>query len=926
MRLFQLTTYLLQPAPPPPSFWETNGTTILVALVTAVLTLLLSEPLTKMLHAVMNWVSESFVALGIGFKKRYTEALARDHRWLKLIGISRNRTTSPPRLKHVFISLRFSSGETEDSASVRWEKLFIPNAPAEQKRVVILGEPGAGKTTLLDYLNLVFCGEIPSAIPSALGNPLPVYVRLREVSKETSLLNLITAPRLMQRSPTGFFDRFLGTGKCVVMLDGLDEVLDDEMHESVSRQIDQVINSYPDNWYIITCRVAGWRGQIKGFRIYEARPFDENDIRGFITAWYREVLRSDELDKIVGSADERTRREIETRALQAANQQADALWDSLRRNSGLMRVARTPLILSLITLVHYARQAELPKGRAMLYQRCLEILLEEWDMAEKRLRLPDAPSLQDKLLTMKTIAFHFQENDILEMNAQGLHTLVEPLLGSLSVKTSAKSLIEHIYQRSGILVETAIGRYGFAHRALQDYLVASHISESFNDALLVKHAGEEPWDEIIRIAIGLVKPAKRAETLLRALLEKNEDRSLTLAGWSLNEDIQIQPGLRQQIVTGLQTRMNTLLAGNLSGEAFSRLTSALISTDQPAFERFLTSALDGQDTALQERVLNLLPELNPQDSPRFVPLLYRLISSQHMAAAPAALALSRLPIVPDAETWQVLAQARAGKQEQLRQAATWAWCEFGRFQELRLVKVPAGEFIMGSNPQTDRFAQDDEQPQHTLYLPTYYIGKTPVTVAQYRTFLQESGYNLKDKNGLSAPANQPITSVTWYDALAYAVHYGMSLPSEAEWEKGARGVDGRIYPWGNQWMNGLANTKESWSGGRGLLARARNLKTSAGPTPVGQFSPGGDSPYGCVDMIGNVWEWTRSERYKPYPYDPTDGREDISRKDAGRGLRGGSFYNDSVGVRCAFRVGNGPGYRGVYHGFRVVVCSPFFSH
>jgi hypothetical protein len=161
MFFFPLIGQLAQQAPPDPGFWQTNGTIILVAVLTAILTLLLSEPLKKILNALMGWVSESFVALGIGFKTRYIKALAREHRWLKLIGISRNRTTSPPRLQNVFISLRLSSGETDDSASVRWEKLFTPNARAEQKRVVILGEPGAGKTTLLDYLSLVFCGENP---------------------------------------------------------------------------------------------------------------------------------------------------------------------------------------------------------------------------------------------------------------------------------------------------------------------------------------------------------------------------------------------------------------------------------------------------------------------------------------------------------------------------------------------------------------------------------------------------------------------------------------------------------------------------------------------------------------------------------------------------------------------------------------------
>jgi formylglycine-generating enzyme required for sulfatase activity len=196
--------------------------------------------------------------------------------------------------------------------------------------------------------------------------------------------------------------------------------------------------------------------------------------------------------------------------------------------------------------------------------------------------------------------------------------------------------------------------------------------------------------------------------------------------------------------------------------------------------------------------------------------------------------------------------------------------------EPELILIPAGEFLMGSDPGRDRDAEADEQPQHRLYLPEYYIAKTPVTNAQYVAFVEATGHREPHGwQGGKAPgdkADHPVVSVSWHDAMAYcqwlakATNKAYRLPSEAEWEKAARGVEGRIYPWGNEWDAKRCNSSEGERGGM---------------TPVGMYSPqlhpelaeGGDSPYGCVDMAGNVWEWTGSV-YEKYPYDPEGGRED----------------------------------------------------
>ncbi|MBN1250275.1 MAG: SUMF1/EgtB/PvdO family nonheme iron enzyme [Anaerolineae bacterium] len=234
-----------------------------------------------------------------------------------------------------------------------------------------------------------------------------------------------------------------------------------------------------------------------------------------------------------------------------------------------------------------------------------------------------------------------------------------------------------------------------------------------------------------------------------------------------------------------------------------------------------------------------------------------------------------------------------------------------------MVWVPPGPFLMGSDKGIDPDARDNELPQHPLALPGYWIGRCPVTVAQFRVFAESSGYQPRNKFSLHGQDDHPVTCVTWYDALAYcqwlAERTGLpvALPTEAQWEKAARGADGRIYPWGNEWDATRCNTAEGgkWN------------KTSVGAYPNGA------GPYGCADMVGNVWEWTRSlrvrERDRPnfdYPYDPNDGRENLDA--AGRELcpviRGGSFQSSRDHARCAFRHRYFPDSDWYDYGFRVV--------
>jgi formylglycine-generating enzyme required for sulfatase activity len=229
--------------------------------------------------------------------------------------------------------------------------------------------------------------------------------------------------------------------------------------------------------------------------------------------------------------------------------------------------------------------------------------------------------------------------------------------------------------------------------------------------------------------------------------------------------------------------------------------------------------------------------------------------------------------------------------------------------EPEMILIPAGEFLMGSDPQQDRNAEGDEESQHCLYLPEFLLAKTPVTNAQYRSFVQATGRRAPPHG----KEDHPVVDVFWYDARDYCQWLSevtgrdYRLPSEAEWEKGTRSTDGRLYPWGNSFDSRRCNSKESRQGNT---------------TPVGAY-PQGASPYGVLDMAGNVWEWTRSlSGWYPYPSDAKERarREDLQAPDAqARMLRGGAFDSNRGLVRCACRLISRPSESGGVIGFRVAL-------
>ncbi len=213
------------------------------------------------------------------------------------------------------------------------------------------------------------------------------------------------------------------------------------------------------------------------------------------------------------------------------------------------------------------------------------------------------------------------------------------------------------------------------------------------------------------------------------------------------------------------------------------------------------------------------------------------------------------------------------------------------------------------------WAKQVEQPQHQIFLPTYKISRYPVTNAQWGQFLAHTDYNWADqdklwKDGLpKGLENHPIVWVTWYDALAFCQWTGVRLPTEAEWEKAARGTDKRLYPWGNDQPT----------------AQLANYDNQVGQTTPVDAYPQGTSYYGVWDMAGNTWEWTSTiwgtDAHNPefsYPYQSEDGRETLDQPDILRVVRSGGWKYSPNLIRSAYRDWNKPHLRGSGLSFRVV--------
>ncbi|PKO22486.1 MAG: hypothetical protein CVU38_09080, partial [Chloroflexi bacterium HGW-Chloroflexi-1] len=798
-------------------------------------------------------------------------------------------------------AMRLMRGEGEDRTP-----LLEALSKDEMTKVVLLGDAGSGKTTFANYLTYLLA-EGSEALPAPLTAPqrrlLPVRLVLREVAArhipadaergEAEMLwnalrddiaRHLGKPAAEKLFP--YLQRRLMNDGGLILLDGLDEVPEARQRRRVLLEaVARLAHALGAARFVVTARPYAyadpdWR--LPGFATLALAPFSEAQVGRFIERWYQAVRPA------LGWNAE------------TARAKGERLRSALNERPYLGDLASRPLLLTLMATLH-SSWGQLPEDRADLYEETTKLLLGRWQRA-REVRGPDGEPVvepgitealgagEDRLraaLETLALAVHErqrgspeQDEGPADISEGDLLVAFKPLLGALAPDT----LLAYLRDRAGLIVARDEGVYAFPHRSFQEYLAACCLANQPDFAeQLQKRVYADPiwWREACLLGVG-----------------KARQGGLGAAVHVVGTLLPAEPGdVAEPCAAHWQ-------AAALTGQALVELRLWEKSEGQPHFEallrrtrRWLVRLLEEGQLSPRERadagdVLGRLGDPRPgvgtliagereqpdilwveapageftMGTPEGDKMAYDDEHPAHTLSLPDFY-ISRYPIT-NAQFGPFLADGGYDT-EAYWTPEGWAWRH-------------------GAEPDPSPYQDIDQATQKSI---AEWLAGRPAE-RRHRPFWWGD-----PKWGA---ATRPVVGVSWYEALAYcrwlaarwrtanlpirvwragqiesaafnAADLSFRLPSEAEWEKAARGPTGRRWPWENDWEDDQANTEE-----------AKLNETS----PVGCF-PGGASPCGALEMAGNVWEWTRSrwgrtQFYRPdygYPYDSVDGREDLNGPD-----------------------------------------------
>jgi predicted NACHT family NTPase len=398
--------------------------------------------------------------------------------------------------------------------------------------LAVTGAPGSGKTTLLRYTARDACRSSRKR-----KRTVPVLLYLRDHVTEILLTPGVPLSDLVRRSldlyhttePKGWFEHRLQAGKCVVLLDGLDEVARPEDRRAVATWVERQMARYPQNDYVITSRPHGFHAApINNALVLQVRPFTDEQITRFVRGWYFAVERC---DTGAGSAD-----------IQLAKIKADDLLKRLRDSPALYELAVNPLLLTMIANVHRER-GKLPGRRADLYREIFQVMLGRWQQA-KDIQVVLEGEKKEALLS--ELAFTMMRKRLLNLPRADVLTKISSALRKISTEITAEEFLADI-GANGLLIEHETGVYSFAHPTFQEYLAATHIRRERSTNVLISAVNDAWWRE----ATLLYTAKSKADPIIKACLDSGSPTALALAfdcAEQSNEAEQTTSTLRSRIV------------------------------------------------------------------------------------------------------------------------------------------------------------------------------------------------------------------------------------------------------------------------------------------------------------------------------------------------------------------------------------------
>ncbi|WP_018682278.1 NACHT domain-containing protein [Actinokineospora enzanensis] len=388
--------------------------------------------------------------------------------------------------------------------------------------LVVLGGPGSGKTTLLRKTAREIC-------QSSWRRSVPMLLYLRDhipaITEGAPLPALMRAKLglLAQHEPTGWFDRQLADGRCVVMLDGLDEVAAADDRARVSAWVDEQVRQYPTNDFVVTSRPQGYHdGPIEGATVLQVRPFTTGQVRTFVHGWYRALIQPGTGESAEAARD-------------LARQDADDLLTRLDAAPALGDLTVNPLLLTMIATVHRFRGA-LPGSRAELYREICEVML--WQR-QKAKNLPVGQRSRYKLTLLRAAAFEMMSRGVRQLPRLEVLEQFTKLLRRLSTPLNAEDYLRETMS-DGLLVEWEKDEFGFAHMTFQEYLAATHIQDRGLVDTLVYAVDDLWWRETTL----LYTANADADPIMIACLASGTAPALALALDCLTEGVEMAEDLR----------------------------------------------------------------------------------------------------------------------------------------------------------------------------------------------------------------------------------------------------------------------------------------------------------------------------------------------------------------------------------------------